>query len=352
MTTRYGMARSVNGLTERGREQKQTRRVTLVSRESDAACIQREPAEIASAWSALATQRQPPSIFLTPEWIAVARAHERSTPITLAVGGHGVAALAREADGTITFAGGQLTDEQDVIAAPGRERDVASSLARWIVAQRAPRVRLEYVPEERSTLDVMSGALADAGYRVTRARQTVSPVLALPGDYEAYVRSLGKKERHELRRKVRRLETAGPATFRFSTEAERPATLDRFFALHRLSRGEKAGFMTQDVERFFRDIADALAPLDRLRLGVLEFDGAAAAVLFGFALGPVIALYNAAYDPGLASLSVGIVSHAWAIREAIAGGYTTYDLLRGDERYKYDLGAHDRWLARLDAERP
>src|SRR5438552_3146034 len=251
----------------------------------------------------------------------------------------------------ITFAGGQLTDEQEVIAAPGRERDVATSLARWIVAQRAPRVRLEYVPEERSTLDAMSGALADAGYRVTRARQTVSPVLALPGDYEAYVRSLGKKERHELRRKVRRLETAGPATFRFSTEAERPATLDRFFALHRLSRGEKAGFMTQDVERFFRDIADALAPLDRLRLGVLEFDGAAAAVLFGFALGPVIALYNAAYDPGLASLSVGIVSHAWTIREAIAGGYTTYDLLPGDERYKYDLGAHDRWLARLDAER-
>ena len=127
--------------------------------------------------------------------------------------------------------------------------------------------------------------------------------------------------------------------------------LDRYFALHRLSRGEKADFMTADVERFFRDIADALAPLDRLRLGVLSFDGADVAVLFGFAIGTVIALYNAAYDPGLESLSVGIISHAWAIREAIARGYTTYDLLRGDEPYKYDLGARDRWLARLDAER-
>ncbi|HEY8731029.1 MAG TPA: GNAT family N-acetyltransferase [Candidatus Limnocylindria bacterium] len=325
--------------------------MTIVSRESDAACLRREPAELAPAWSALATSRQPPSIFLTPEWSAVSRAHEPTEPITLSVGDQGVAALAREADGTVTFAGGQLTDEQDVVAAPGDERDVASAVARWIVAQRPPRIRLEYVPEERPTLDAFAEILTDAGYRVARVRQTVSPVLDLPDSYESYVQSLGKKERHELRRKVRRLESSGRASFRFASEAERATVLDRFFALHRLSRGEKAGFMTPEVERFFRDIADALAPLGRLRLGVLTFDGAEAAVLFGFALGPVIALYNAAYDPGLASLSVGIVSHAWAIREAIARGYRTYDLLRGDEPYKYDLGAHDRWLARLDAER-
>jgi len=325
--------------------------VTLVSPTSDAACIQREPAELGPGWSALAASRQPPSIFLTPEWIGVARAHDRTQPITLAAGDQGVAALAREDDGTITFAGGHLTDEQDVVARSGHETGVATSVARWIAEQRPPRVRLEYVPEERPTLAAFDAVLSEAGYRVTRARQTVSPVLGLPQSYETYVQSLGKKERHELRRKVRRLEGAGPATFRFAADAERATVLDRFFALHRLSRGEKAGFMTADVERFFRDVADALAPLDRLRLGVLTFDGADVAVLFGFAIGKVIALYNAAYDPGLASLSVGIISHAWAIREAIARGYTTYDLLRGDEPYKYDLGARDRWLARLDAER-
>ena len=327
--------------------------MTVVSRDSDSACIEREPAAVAAAWSALSTDRRPPSIFLTPEWLSVVRAHDTSTPITLSIGAplRGIAALAREADGTITFAGGQLTDEQDIVAAPGLEADVATVVARWVAAERPPRVRLEFVPEDRPTLDAFGSVLSAAGYRVTRSRQTVSPILALPGSYEGYVQSLGKKERHELRRKVRRLESAGAAAFRFAADSERGAILDRFFELHRLSRGEKADFMTPDVERFFRDVADALAPLDRLRLGVLSFDGADAAVLFGFSLGRVLALYNAAYDPGLASLSVGIVSHAWEIREAIAQGYTTYDLLRGDEPYKYDLGAHDRWLARLDAER-
>jgi CelD/BcsL family acetyltransferase involved in cellulose biosynthesis len=325
--------------------------VTLVSPDSDAFCIRRDPADLAPTWSALAASRQPSSLFLTPEWIAITREHEETEPITLAIGDRGIAALAREADGTITFAGGELTDEQDVVAGPGDEAGVAASAARWVASQRPPRVRLEYVPEDRPTLDAFTAALGSAGYRVTRARQIVSPVLDLPDAYEPYVQSLGKKERHELRRKVRRLETAGRASFRFAAEAERATVLDRFFELHRLSRGEKADFMTADVERYFRDIADALGPLDRLRLGVLNFDGADAAVLYGFAVGRVIALYNAAYDPGLASLSVGIVSHAWAIREAIANGYTTYDLLRGGEPYKYDLGARDRWLARLDAER-
>ena len=327
--------------------------MTLISKDSDTACIEREPATVNSAWSALSTERRPPSIFLTPEWIAVSRAHEPSSPITLSVGTpvHGIAALAREADGTITFAGGHLTDEQDVLAAPGREADVATAVAEWLATQQPSRIRMEFVPEERPTLDVFGAVLTDAGYRVTRSRQTVSPVLALPDSYDDYVQSLGKKERHELRRKVRRLEGAGAARFRFASDSERSLVLDRFFELHRLSRGEKADFMTPEAERFFRDIADALAPLDRLRLGVLSFDGADAAVLYGFSLGPVLALYNAAYDPGLASLSVGIVSHAWEIKEAIEQGYTAYDLLRGDEPYKYDLGAKDRWLGRLDAVR-
>ena len=326
----------------------------MLSRDSDAACIEREPAALAPAWSALAKRRDPPSIFLTPEWIAVARAHDPARPLTVAAGdpASGLAALAEHADGALSFAGGELTDLQDVLAPRGAEAAVAAAVARWVAARRPTAVRLEYVPEERPTLEAFAACLAAAGYRVRRARQTPSPSVSLPGSFEDYVRSLGKKERHELRRKIRRLEASRTARFRFAADAERPAILERFFALHRLSRGPKAEFMSAPVERFFRDVADALAPLDRLRLGVLSVDGADAAVLFAFSYEGTLALYNAAYDPGLASLSVGIVSHVWAVREAIAAGDRTYDLLRGDEPYKYDLGATDRWLGRLDAERP
>ncbi|MEP6694429.1 MAG: GNAT family N-acetyltransferase [Chloroflexota bacterium] len=320
----------------------------------EAGCTPRAPAELSGAWSAVAERRSPASIFLTPEWIAVARTHDSAEALTLAVGDppNGVAALARDADGTLRFAGGELTDEQDVVAPGGEEHAVASTVARWIAGASPRKVRLEFVPEDVPTLGTMAAVLGEHGYRVQRSRLITSPRLPLPGDFETYVQGLGKKERHELRRKIRRLENATQATFRWATEAERGTTLDRFFALHRLSRGEKADFMTTDVERFFRDIADALAPLGRLRLGVLRAHDEDAAVLFAFAYRGTLALYNAAYDPALASLSIGIVSHAWAIREAIGERFDTYDLLRGDEPYKYDLGATDRWLGRLEAVLP
>lgn len=319
----------------------------------DAGCTPRAPAELSGAWSKVAERRSPASIFLTPEWIAVTREHDSAEAVTLAVGDppHGIAALARDADGTFRFAGGELTDEQDVVAPAGQERAVAHAVGRWIAGEAQRRVRLEFVPEDGPTLEVMAAALAERGYNVERSRLITSPRLALPGDFETYVQGLGKKERHELRRKIRRLENATQASFRWASDAERGATLDRFFALHRLSRGEKADFMTPDVEHFFRDIADTLAPLGRLRLGVVRAHDEDAAVLFAFAYRGTLALYNAAYDPALASLSIGIVGHAWAIREAIRERFDTYDLLRGDEPYKYDLGATDRWLGRLEATR-
>jgi CelD/BcsL family acetyltransferase involved in cellulose biosynthesis len=326
--------------------------VTL-STSPDAACTARVPSQVSAAWSKIAAQRSPTSIFLTPEWIAVARAHDRSEAITLAAGDppYAIAALARSADGTIRFAGGDLTDEQDVVAAPGECRAAATAVAGWIADQAASRVLLEYVPDDTPTLDAFAEVLGASGYRVRREKLVTSPRLALSADYETYVQGLGKKERHELRRKLRRFESAPGTSFRWAKDHERPAVLDRFFALHRLSRGEKAAFMTDDAEAFFRDLADALAAAGWLRLGVVRAYDEDAAVLFGFAYGDTLALYNAAYDPALGSLSLGIASHAFAIRDAIAQGLKVYDLLRGDEPYKYDLGAVDRWLWRLEAER-
>jgi CelD/BcsL family acetyltransferase involved in cellulose biosynthesis len=319
---------------------------------SDPVCIARDPASLETEWSELARRRAYPTVFLTPDWIRAARKYDRRRQITLRVANRGIAALARDEDGTISFAGGELTDYQDILAAPKDVRFVAEALAEWLAAEYTPRIRFDFVPEETATVDATSAALAAAGYEVHVERLVTAPRMELPSSFDTYVQGLGKKERHELRRKLRRLETGRRVVFRFAEEGERVAVLDRFVALHRRSRGEKAEFMTGDTERFFRDVAETLSARGWLRLGVLNVDGDDAAVLFGFAYEGTLALYNAAYDPNLAALSVGIACAAYAIRAAISEGLRTYDFLRGDEPYKYDLGGTDHWLLRLEASRP
>ena len=324
----------------------------MILQTSDPLCIARDPASLAAEWSELARRRARPSIFLTPDWIAVARAHDARAQLTLAIGETGVAALALEDDRTLTFAGGELTDEQDVVASAPHAADVAERFATWIADEDIAHAVFSYIPEDVSTATTLALVLERRGYTVHVERQVTSPRVPLQGDFDAYLGRLTKKERHELRRKMRRLEAGRHVSFRTAEGADIGIALDRFFALHRSSRGGKATFMTAANERLFRDLADALAARGWLRLGMLDVDGATAAVLYAFAYGGTLALYNAAYDPSLSSLSVGIVSHVYALRAAIDEGMHTYDLLRGDEPYKYDLGGKDHWLVRVEARRP
>src|SRR2546425_5969120 len=223
---------------------------------SDPSCIARDPASLDAEWSELARRRAVPSIFLTPEWIAVARAHDRRKQTTLAIGeSRGIAALAHEGDGTLTFAGGEFTDEQDVIAAPRDAAAVAEALGGWIAAQRTPRVRLEYVPEETPTPEAIARALAPRGYDVQVERLITSPRLELPANFESYLQSLTKKKRHELRRKIRRLENGRRVAFPTPPDSARAPSLDRVLALHPQFRCEEGEVMTKNPGRSSRAVA-------------------------------------------------------------------------------------------------
>ena len=78
-------------------------------------------------------------------------------------------------------------------------------------------------------------------WSVTREQEDVCPVTVFPeGDWEAFLASLGKKDRHEIRRKVRRAEVAGE--IRFSLAALDAASADVFIDLHQARWGEQGLF--------------------------------------------------------------------------------------------------------------
>jgi CelD/BcsL family acetyltransferase involved in cellulose biosynthesis len=165
------------------------------------------------------------------------------------------------------------------------------------------------------------------------------PVLALPSSWETYLARLSGKHRHELQRKMRRLERDAPDARAscVSTPADIDARLDDFLALHRSSRAGKARFMDARMERFFRSALTAFAERGAARLWFLDTASGPIASFVTIEWDGTVGLYNSGFAPDRAALSPGVVLLAQLIRDAIARGRQKFDFLRGEERYKYEF---------------
>lgn len=178
-----------------------------------------------------------------------------------------------------------------------------------------------------------------AGHTVGLEERSVSVQMPLPAHWDVYLERLSKKQRHEVRRKLRRLAEAGEvSTRRITRPQETDAAMADFFHWFRLSREDKEIFMTPGRERFFRTLAGQLAEAGMLNMLALEVDGAVAAMVFCFELGSTTYLYNNGFNPRFRSASIGIVSKLMTIRDSIASGKICYDFLNGAEEYKFQLG--------------
>src|SRR5215831_344683 len=245
----------------------------------------------------------------------------------------------------------ELCDYLDVLMVPAQQQEVGRAIVEYLVAYGGEELDLcwQNLSQYSSTPTVFQDCLAQNGLTVEIEQIETCPTVALPTNWEAYLATLRSKDRHELRRKLRRAEAAARLEYRVtSVAAQLDEDLDTFLVLHRLSQQDaKQGFMTPAKEAFLRDIAHQFWPHGELELAFLTADGVPIAALCCFASGTTYAAYNSGYHPAYADLSAGIVLFAERIQQAIARGFTTFDFLRGNEPYKYRFGATDRPLYQL-----
>jgi len=174
-----------------------------------------------------------------------------------------------------------------------------------------------------------------------------APHVSLGGGFEAYLGRLSKKQRHELRRKMRRAERLA----QHGLHATHDDDLETFLRLHRLSSPEKSEFMGRS-ETFFRTLTRSLKDQGMLRLSTLWDGSTALASMYQIVFAGKVHLYNSGFDPQFASLAPGLVLLGYCIKRACLEDMVEFDFLRGTERYKYDLGGQDRAVYRLTWEIP
>ena len=186
------------------------------------------------------------------------------------------------------------------------------------------------------------GIAQKQGHEVLCHPETVSLGLDLPSTWEEYLATLTAKQRHEMRRKLRRLSKLGKVDYHsVKNSVAVPDAMNIFLKMFSESRKDKATFLTTQMELFFRSLADTMAKAGLLRLDILELDTLPTAMVMCFDYNDCIYLYNSGYDPQYSYLSVGLLSKALCIKESIQEGKKRIDFLKGNENYKYHLGGKE-----------
>jgi CelD/BcsL family acetyltransferase involved in cellulose biosynthesis len=264
----------------------------------------------------------------------------------------------------VFFGASYHADYATLLAAPADLPAVAGALAEYLAVP-GDRRRWDVVDLRRLRCgDPAADALVAAfsarelvdGWMLNVDREDVCPVVTLPAgaSMEDYLATLGKKERHEIRRKVRRAEAVGEIGFEDSVDPI--ADLETFIVLHQKKWGtdglfpETPGGAQSRV--LFRRLFELHGADGPLRLAFLSVGGRRIAAGIHFETAEGYLYYNAGVDPDARDLSPGVLMVQALIGRALAAGVRRLDFLRGDESYKYEWGATDEPIQRLLVRRP
>lgn len=257
----------------------------------------------------------------------------------------------------LRFLGG--TDVTDYLGPVARPEDRDDVTAAWLDALAADVDWDELVAGglavDTGWADAVARHAERLGMEVLEdTREDVCPRVDLADGYDAYLDGLPGKQRHELRRKARKLaRDAGELAMVDVPAGDCVERLEDFFTMAVEDESDKGGFFRRDVMReFFRELAREFADEGVFRLHLLDVGGRPGAATVSLVHGGEWGLYNSAFDPALRTLAPGMVQVGELIETAATEGNTVFDLLRGDEPYKYRFGAVDRELRRLSLARP
>jgi CelD/BcsL family acetyltransferase involved in cellulose biosynthesis len=295
--------------------------------------------------------------FTKPFWLRTVFRHLGASgePLILAAwdGDHlvGAAPLAVGGDTACFLGNPEVCDYQDLIAVPGCEAALLAALVEHLTALGIRRLVLQSLRPESAALQAVNRLVAEGRLHPRLTPDDVSYEAGLTADWEGYLQLLGGKQRHEVRRKLRRLESGGPVAFQLA-ETNRAAVpaMETFLDLFGRNRPDKAAFMTPVMSAYFRDLTAALAARRMLRLYILALHGRPAAAVLCFDHLKVRYLYNSAYDERFEELSVGVLCKVFSIQAAIAMGCRRYDFLKGAETYKKRIGGAEVPLMRCEVD--
>lgn len=242
-----------------------------------------------------------------------------------------IAPFARKDDEVIFSGGEEISDYQDIIGPDDAKTAAWPQILQFLKTQGITSMLLRNVPENSPTIAFfrnLPGAVVE--------KEDTTPMMNLPATWDEYIESLPYKERHELRRKIRKFEREHKH-IRIEESTDPSRDIETLFALMQKDK-KKRIFLTPEMTLFFRKLAGSFR--DSISLLTLMMDEKPAAATLSFINSKTSFLYNSGFDRACCP-NAGWYLKAMTIKRAIERGLTEYNFLQGSEPYKYDLGGTD-----------
>ncbi len=253
---------------------------------------------------------------------------------------------------TLMFLGShEIVDFLDFIVEKLNLDDFLSGLLDFLAGQTEllwHKMDLYNLLDQSPTQGALERLILARGWQCTREELKKAPYIVLPGDWEMYLAGIDKKQRHEIRRKIRRAEESGYQTsVYFSTEPDRlEQDIVDFFRLM-AQDPEKEAFLSPRMRAQMAGIIRCAFEQGYLQLAFLEIGGERASAYLNFNYLNRIWVYNSGINRQLNEYSPGWVLLGYLLKWSNENGYNEFDFLRGNEDYKYRFGAVDRAVQRM-----
>jgi CelD/BcsL family acetyltransferase involved in cellulose biosynthesis len=316
-------------------------------------------------WNALLKRSHADCVFLSHEWLTTWWKHladSRKLQIVAVRDGADLVGIlpaalrarcyARMMPRALEFIGSGVigSDYLDIIAARDREAEVLDALTHHL-SEAGMMLQFSQVRRPDCVTGRLAAKLIERNWAVSDVKINICPYIPLQGrTWESYLMTLGSSQRYNLQRRTRNLERS-PG---FRVERETP--LQTVIELHKkrwaLRGGESEAFQTDNIVAFHHEFAEIAARRGWLRLLSIWIQDQPAAALYGLRYGPTFYFYQSGFDSAFAKQSVGLVMMGTAIRTAVEEGACEFDLLHGDEEYKFHWTQETRELGRIEAFPP
>ncbi|KAA0285306.1 MAG: GNAT family N-acetyltransferase [Chloroflexi bacterium] len=249
----------------------------------------------------------------------------------------------------------EISDYLDLIVRPDDHTRFLSGLLDFLASNRIdPWSRLDWynLPDDSPTLAALIAESTTRGWTHHEEIYRPTPRIALNGDFDEYLSRIEKKQRHEIRRKMRRA-AESELNVRFilvDHSADIEPELNAFFDLM-LHDPNKATFLHPAMREQMTAVLRAAHENGYLWLGFLEIAGVKTAASVNFDYKGKLWGYNSGVSRAHMELSPGWVLLAHTIQWCCENKRHEFDFMRGDEESKYRFGGVNRFVMRAKAER-